>query len=340
MVGNILIAVAIMVALVELQLKLATNRIILLDAALFADKPADENSEHVSEQRTAFSSELRCHESPTHNMTIRSEWFVPPVAAIAANGAYAAPVQPCTYSFLDIGVGRGESLGWFIDAGIPMCPTGVVGNGSKTAHYDVEQGFVTMHFSPVPPSQPVELNDVTAWAHTVMMRAGKQTKDRTLQPEEYCYYGVEESPMYTGVLNELSTIVLQSRPRPLRQVHFYTGTPVVGAIDDSSKRNKLKPRSSSSGPITLSSLLEKTVRPQAGNHVMVRVHGDNAFSIVNNAYDDGTLCGLAEKAVRLDILIQATHSSSKDGDYERFRDIVKVDLLFCGVHVRAEAGVL
>ena len=87
MVGNILIAVAIMVALVELQLKLATNRIILLDAALFADKPSDENTEHVSEQRTAFSSELRCHESPTHNMTIRSEWFVPPVAAIAANGA-------------------------------------------------------------------------------------------------------------------------------------------------------------------------------------------------------------------------------------------------------------
>jgi hypothetical protein len=333
-ISKIFIAMAIMVVLVALQL--FNDRVIILDAANFDDTPSDQNTEKVCERRKAFSAELRCDEKPTHNMTIRSEWFIPPDPAGIAKGAVAAPVQPCTYSFLDIGVGGGESMGWFIDAGIPVCPAGKEGMGSKISHYNVEQGSIMTQVSTMPTPLNMKPNVVTAWAYNAMLSAGMQTMVRALQPEEYCYYGVEENPVYTNVLQKLSTVVLRSRPRPLRQVHFYTGTPVVGAITDkTTKSSKLRIGSSSINYITLSLLLADTVRPQAGNHVMVRVHGDNAYSIVNNAFDDGTLCGLAEQAVRLDVLIQATHSSSKDADYERFRDIVKGELHFCGVHVRA-----
>jgi len=336
----ILIGMAVMVVLVEIQLKMTNERIIILDASLFEDALVDENTKQVREKRTAFSTALRCEEAPTRNATLRSEWYTPPnLATSGASAVVAAPVQPCTCSFLDLGVGRGESLGWFIDAGIPTCPTGEESHGSKIAHYDIETGVVTMQLSTAHTATMIQPNTVTAWAYKVMQEAGKQTMARALEPEEYCYYGVEENSIYTSVLQQLGTVVLQSLPRPLRQVHFYTETPIVtAAVQEGGKHNKSKLRKSGGGipqGITLSRLLKETADPKFGNHVMIRVHADNAYAVLNEAYDSGALCAYAEKAVRLDILVQSSReATARDSDdYERFRDIVKGELHMCSVHV-------
>lgn len=334
-VRNVLIAMAVMAVLVEIQLKMTNDRIIILDAKLFEDDQVDENTKLVREKRAAFSTTLRCEEAPTNNATLRNDWYTPPnLATTGTKKAVAAPVQPCTYSILDLGVGRGESLGWFIDAGIPTCPTGDESNGSKIAHYDIKTGMVSMQLSTVRPA-----NQVTAWAHRVMLEAGRQTLSRALEPEEYCYYGVEENSIYTSVLHQLGTVVLQSQPRPLRQVHFYTETPLVASSVQEGNNNKSKLRKSKGDfqqGITLSRLLKETADPTAGNHVMIRVNGDNAYAIINEAFDSGTLCAYAERAVRLDILVQSsskTKAEDVDDALERFQDIVKGELHFCGVHV-------
>lgn len=49
-------------------------------------------------------------------------------------------------------------------------------------------------------------------------------------PEDYCYYGVEGNPVFTGRLQALERRVMDLRPRPLRHAHFLTGS--VGAGED------------------------------------------------------------------------------------------------------------
>jgi hypothetical protein len=49
-------------------------------------------------------------------------------------------------------------------------------------------------------------------------------------PEDYCYYGVEGNPVFTDRLQSLEDFILDTRPRPLQHIHFFTTS--VGAGKD------------------------------------------------------------------------------------------------------------
>jgi len=311
MIRNVLIGMAILVVLVQVQFKIMDgDRIIVLDAALFGDEPADKNTAQAMDRRTEFNTRLACDKLPQENTTVHSQWFAPPELSTTRQGRpVAAPIHPCTYSYLDVGAGNGESLGWFIDAGIPTCQ-----DGTKQAHYNTTDGTVTLQLSTVVPNEPTQVNPVTAWAYRVMMEAGHQTKTRKLEPEEYCYYGTEGNSMYRETLHQLGTLVLNSNPRPVRQVHFMTD-PADTAT-------------------SLTQLLQDTAKDSVGNHVMVRLHGAHAFAVLNEAFDSGILCAYASKAVRIDVLVQQQDvNQDNDNDAQRFHDSVHRELDFCGVHV-------
>jgi hypothetical protein len=50
------------------------------------------------------------------------------------------------------------------------------------------------------------------------------------RPEDYCYYGVEGNPVFTDRLQSLEDFILDTRPRPLQHIHFFTTS--VGAGKD------------------------------------------------------------------------------------------------------------
>lgn len=326
---NILVGVLLLVLLVELQLRLTSNRLKILDEKLFDDATTDKNTVEVRSRRQDYASKLQCDHPAESNEIIQTEWYTPPAST---DRPMAAPIYPCQYTILDLGAGSGESLGWFVDAGIPEC---VSDEGSKVGHYDVSMGTVMLELSTTPMAPT---NPVTAWATQVMLVAGKQTKGRKLEPEEYCYYGIEVDRSNTALLQHVETMVLQSNPRPVRQVYYFTET--VAAVQDGP--TTYTPEASSDKAtssqkvqgMTVTSLLKKTVGSDVGNHVMIRMNGSNAYDILNNAFDLGTLCDYAEQAIRLDILIQT--ENNQDEAYEYFRDVAKKELHFCGVHVHTQ----
>ena len=122
---------------------------------------------------------------------------------------------------------------------------------------------------------------------------------------------------------------MRASPRPVRRVHFFTET--IASADggnhsfylDTTNENQNYWGSSifsqhqdvrnPNGDLhrvhvpsmTLTDLLQQTVRVEAGAHVMIKMDVEGAeYELLNQAYDSGILCKLAGRAIRIDLLVE------------------------------------
>ncbi len=112
-------------------------------------------------------------------------------------------IQRCPFVFLDIGAGKGDSIGQFIDSGLEGCRRSDDDTeGFDPMHFDAHSG----RFVEVLPKRKrsAENNkDFTMWV-----------KDRIqnfypgLGPEDYCVYGVEANPLLKADLVKLERHVV------------------------------------------------------------------------------------------------------------------------------------
>jgi Methyltransferase FkbM domain len=262
----------------------------------------------------------------TRTGTNSGDWFTPPHQQSTRKRTVATvgQVQPCEYAFFDFGANIGDSLGKFIDAGIPSC-AGDNGAPTRSLHYDIATGTLAAVGAGTDPIN--NRNKLTAWADKMIHGASRQL-GRRLEPEDYCYYGFEGNPVFTEQLRNLERRVLLSTPRPLRSVHFFTGTIATGMegpatlyLDTvNAKQNYWgssiyathhdvqdgKYKVSVQG-MTLTTIASQMAHRGAGNHVIIKMDIEGAeYLVLNEAYDSGVLCQLAEAAVRVDILVE-TH---------------------------------
>lgn len=317
------------VLMVLVQVMTDHDTVTVLDASFFDDERTMNNTVDVVSKRASFASILQCNAKSKKEITAEENWFAPPDFTTLET-LVEGPIKECSYSFLDLGVRSGESLGYFIDAGIPECDE--EDEGSKTAFYNVHDGSVSIHLSPN--GKAPEPHPVTAWAKLVMEDQGIQTMEngRQMQPEEYCYYGMEAGKQYKSELRRIETIVINSKPRPVRLAKFFTETmPTV--VDGPTKYTPPgTTKSVTVDGMTLTRLLDETCERKVGNHIMIRVNSLNAYAIIREACDSGQLCEYSMSAIRLDILVQGY---SVD-DYTENHEYVETELKTCGVRLYEE----
>lgn len=258
------------------------------------------------------------------------EWYKPPPAV--SRQIEATPL-PCNFTFLDFGANIGDSLGKLINAGIPACNNVQV----PVARYNIEDGTIQVILNKKDASTK---NPLTEWARNMMREMSKQV-GRTLQPEEYCYYGVEGNPVFTERLKQFEARVLQSSPPPVRLAHFFTetigtdtdgpatlyldtvnhrenywGSSIYASHQDVKKSatndNNGEPVAVAVMGLTLTTLLRQTMAQTPGSHLMIKMDIEGAeYAVLNEAYDSGILCDYATSAVRVDLLVE-THPLVND----------------------------
>ena len=146
---------------------------------------------------------------------------LPPPPPTSASGGGA--VLPCRYVVIDLGANVGDTLGHSVDAGLGGlgCDRSADLAGSAAVPppaFDLTTGTVV--------AGGRRRNKVAEWlGHIIEENLGPG-----YGPEDYCYYGVEGNPVFTGRLQALERRVMDLRPRPLRHAHFLTGS--VGAGED------------------------------------------------------------------------------------------------------------
>jgi len=314
----------LLVVMVLVQIMTDHETITVLDASFFDEEPTMNNTVDVVSKRESFASILQCDSTSKKEITAEEDWYAPPDLTTLET-LVEGPIKECSYSFLDLGVGSGESLGYFIDAGMPECDHEV--EGSKTALYNVHDGTVSIHSSPN--GKAPEPHPVTAWAKLVMQDQGVQTTEngRQMEPEEYCYYGMEADKQYKTELRRIETIVINSKPRPVRNARIFTETK-PSVVDGPAKYTPPGiTKSVTVDGMTLTRLLDETCEKKVGNHIMIRVNSLNAYSIVKEAWDSGQLCEYSMAAIRLDILVQGYSID----DYIENHEYVETELKTCGV---------
>ena len=136
----------------------------------------------------------------------------------------ANAVQRCPFVFLDLGSGVGDSIGNFIDAGLPGCQNPDYSFLSFDAmHFDVDTGII----SDAPGYRRGEADgEFEMWLKERMTHFYY-----SMGPEDYCVYGVEGNPILKPDLLKLERHILRMEPRPFRHLHFFTET-VVHDSDD------------------------------------------------------------------------------------------------------------
>ena len=136
----------------------------------------------------------------------------------------AFPIQhiiPCEYVFIDFGANIGDSLGKFVDAGLPK-------TYNLRPRLDVKTGSIAKDcYNCTMLDEDDKRNYVDQWHLPSYIRSS--LREGTM-PEDYCYYGVEGNPHFTALLKTTEDNVMSMRPRPVRYVHFLTET--VGTNPD------------------------------------------------------------------------------------------------------------
>jgi hypothetical protein len=270
--------------------------------------------------------------------------------------------QRCRFSFFDFGANVGDSLGKFISVGIPSCENAATTTASPAESLSSSSSFAG-HTS--------RTNRLIRWTRPILTDLGRRLEGRTLEPEHYCYFGVEGNPVFTSRLQALQDSLMRLHPRPIRYAQFYTES--VGADSDGptvlyldtknadknywgsstlySHRDVQASASEHGGQVyqatvqgvTLTTLLRRHVVSDHGSHVIVKLDIEGSeYAVLNEAAESGILCDFVSRAVQVDILCEI-HSKDVVGTLdamERFRREVKPTLEgLCGVnlHLTMEA---
>lgn len=304
---------------------------------IFDDPQAIENAKEVSRRRANYTT--ACEQSQAAPVEdLLSEWFLLEKDyrdASVITSTDPSPMTPqCPLVFLDFGANIGDSLGKWIDAGLPEC--------ERRARIDLETlqlGFV---------EQKAKRTRLIPWLADLLKTVSKQLggHDNQLFPESYCYFGVEGNPLFTERLKRLENRIMTATPRPLRHVQFLTET--VGAPQDGSTQlylDTVNQRHNYWGSstlsthrdvvksgmqaapvqgVTLTTLLRETTRPTVGGHVLIKMDIEGAeYALLNEAYDSGILCDYVQKRlVRMDLLVEVHKAVSTIYDDESIETLL------------------
>lgn len=268
-----------------------------------------ENARAMNLKRKRF--EVEC------SLDALDDWLHPDMKA----RSYNKVASPCPFIFVDLGANVGDSLGKFIDAGV----TTECGDAMYPG-YSTQEGKMIN-------KEKKSSNRLTEWARQVLHDASRQV-GKTLSPEHYCYFGLEGNPRFTKQLQALEARVMHTKPRPVRNLHFFTET--VGTDEDGpthlfldttnedknywgssiySTHSDVRVSStepSQSAPvqgISLSTLLQKISIKAFGNHIIIKMdigmYGLSAFitaSIANVFSSEGAEFALLTEAFDSNIL--------------------------------------
>jgi hypothetical protein len=322
-----------------------------LSGSLFTDTQTMRNADTVHQNRKVYKEHCVRRDTTKENVVdLLKDWYTPPAADSADSDlADELPIEPCKFTFLDFGANVGDSLGKLIDTGIDSCLEKEI----------VAPRFDIVHSGTIRQVRPrgARINKLTRWARQVMDATSAQISRQNdpLQPEDYCYYGVEGNPVFTKRLKSLEEGIMRTDPRPVRSAHFFTET--IGAGEDGTsvlyldtinnrenfwgssiyashwdvkasaekqqatfgkiESEVVKPIEAPVTAVTLTTLLPQVALKKAGSHVIIKCDIEGAeYLLFNEAFDSGILCDYVDAAVRLDILIE-TH-----GEVSRLVDVV------------------
>jgi hypothetical protein len=214
----------------------------------------------------------------------------------------------------------GDSLGKFIDAGFPSYCQGLQRIKSRP-RYDIDNGHVVLRRQ--------QENDLTSFAKQCL-------EELSHKPEDYCYVGVEGNPVFTKRLQELEARVMETTPKPVRRVHFYTETVAAGvdgptflyldtvntkenfwgssviathkdARESTARNNNVTVKALVMG-LTLTTLLRRSALQANGSHVLIKIDIEGGeYPVMNEAID--ILCNYTNAGVRIDMILE-THFMS------------------------------
>jgi hypothetical protein len=246
-------------------------------AGPFNDVQTLENARDLDLKRRRF--EIECSQDALE------DWLQPPSRNKGARraGAVSKQIPRCPYMFIDLGANVGDSLGKFVDAGVTTtCP------GEMYPRYSTEKGKLVNQDEFKPPS-----NRLTEWVRELLRETSSQVGN-TLQPEHYCYFGLEGNPVFTERLHQLQARVMHTKPRPVRSLHFFTETvvtdengPTLLYLDTTNKEHNYwgssiydthpdvrASTSVTSAPVyglSLSTLLQQIAIGSFGNHIVIKM---------------------------------------------------------------------
>ena len=278
---------------------------------ILSDDESYFNAKHAEDQR--FQHSQQCTKAT-------AESFFTAPSDVPNGVAVPSTVPKCDFTFLDLGANVGDSLGKFIDVGLPDCSS-----FHFFTNYEVRSARLRTDNN-----DQEHTNRLTRWTRDMLHTASRQL-GQTLYPEHYCYVGVEGNPSFTARLRQQQAAILQSVPRPVRHAHFYTetvataqhgasiplyldttnvaqnywGSSIYASHPDVVANNNNTTAAAIVAGRSLTHLVTETTRQSYGNHLLIKMDIEGAeYVVMNEAH--AVLCQYAEAAVRVDIMIE-TH---------------------------------
>jgi Methyltransferase FkbM domain len=252
--------------------------------------------------------------------------------------------EKCRFTFFDFGANVGDSLGKFITVGIPSCDDDLANSTTGTdsdAPAEQQQRVGASSFA----GHTARNNRLVRWSKKIMYDLGQQLEGRSLQPEHYCYVGIEGNPVFTSRLRQLQDQIVRLEPRPVKWAHFYTET--VGAISNDptvlyldtknadknywgsstlSTHRDVQASANAEGQVyqanvqgvTLTTLLKRHVLNEHGSHVLIKLDIEGSeYAVLNEAAESGILCELSSQAVQIDVMVEV-HSKVRARKRDEF----------------------
>ena len=266
------------------------------------------------------------------------------------NEAFTSKVVfQCEYTLLDLGANVGDTFRKLIDAGLPKID-------NHQWLFDIDKPGVGSTCYNCPPREK------DARRETWTLPNYLKTNMKGMEPEDFCYYGVEGNPVFTSRLKELEIKVLNMHPRPVRHVHFFTEHIATGKdgpstlyLDTVNNAENFwgssiykshwdvvksgKNTGTNVMGITLTTLLKRTVKP--GGHVIAKVDIEGAeYVLMEEAIKSNILCHLIkEKGVTMSLVLephedQMLGSSEPRLRWERMKG--NETIINCGVNLYAD----
>lgn len=255
------------------------------------------------------------------------------------------PVGPCNKVFLDLGSHVGQSVENFINAGLPTCPDQNLG-----VKWNSEFGKTRPSGS--------EIDPLSRW---VQERIAEFNPEGI--PADYCAFGVEGNPIFTDRLKKMERQIMRTSPRPLRRLHYFTGTVLIGRDDDTQQLFLDTDRGEGSSvysnyngvqkafkahhsvlpvmaqTMSLSRLLDIAVGNEQKGHVIIKIDTEGAeYKALNQAVRSGTLCRYVQEAnMKMDLWVEF-HSREQLApetiDFDIYRDEgMRQKMLDCGINL-------
>jgi hypothetical protein len=265
-------------------------------------------------------------------------------------------VKHCRRVVMDFGANIGDTSGHVIDSGFPQCERSELKLKGPLIHFNVES------------KEWEEIKRRNPLTHHLI----KMMSERSLGPEDYCYYGIEGNPVFTKRLRAIEDFVMAMQPRPIQHMHFFTES--VGAGKDGPTKLYLdtvntgknfwgssifkdhqdvrKSAENATSIIaadvmgyTIGGLMRKTLKAfdqsappedRSGNHLVLKVDIEGGeYPLLYQAAEEGALCEFVKNGNTADLFIEF-HSQRVTGrhDYLGKKKQIVERLEACGVNFR------